>query len=178
MQPWKVLRTDVILDMPWFTLRRDTCELPDGSVIDDYFVLDERDSVLVFALTAEDDLLLVQQYKHGIGEAVTELPAGFMEPGETDPNDTARRELREETGCEARAFTVLATMARHPTRMTGRVHIVLAEGVRQAGEQQLDKTEFIRVLRVPFEEAFARLARVSPVGTVAGLYMAREHLGR
>lgn len=94
---WDVLHSEYIIRRRWLTARRDKVRLPDGRVNDEYYVLEYPDWVNVIAITPDDRFVLVRQYRHGLGRTSFELCAGVCEKGET-PEESARRELFEETG--------------------------------------------------------------------------------
>src|SRR5688572_12645000 len=97
MEKWKIENSRIVHDAsPFLRLRQDKVVLPSGLVIEDYNVVEEPNAVTIFALTAEKELLLVEQYKHGIGEICLEVPGGVMDKSE--PLAEAQRELLEETG--------------------------------------------------------------------------------
>src|SRR5579872_3649919 len=107
---WRVTASHYVIDTPHLRLREDTVELPDGTIVERYFVRESRGFVVIFALTPDRRVVLVRQYKHGIGRVVLELPAGAIDPGET-PMETARRELSEETGYEADSMEQVRSFA-------------------------------------------------------------------
>lgn len=94
---WRVLDREYIIKRPWLTARRDKVELPDGRIIEEYYVLEYPDWVNVIAITKDGQFVMERQYRHGLGVHSTELPCGVMEKGE-DPLEAAKRELFEETG--------------------------------------------------------------------------------
>ena len=83
LRPWTVRSSSIRVDEPFLRVRSDTVELPDGTVIEGYFVRESRGFVVVAALTPERRIVLVRQYKHGIAQIVLELPAGMIDAGET-----------------------------------------------------------------------------------------------
>ena len=91
---WRVTASSYVVDSHFLRLRKDTIELPDGAIVQDYYVRESRGFVIVFAITEGSRVVLVRQYKHGIGQELLELPAGAIDPDEK-PIDTAVRELRE-----------------------------------------------------------------------------------
>ena len=96
---WRTIKSDYIIRRPWLTARRDTVELPDGTVNDEYYVLEYPDWINVIAITAEGMFVLVRQYRHGIGQTCHEIVAGVMEQGE-QPEAAARRELMAARGAK------------------------------------------------------------------------------
>ena len=78
----------------------------------DFFVLDSVNWVNVIAVTPDQQLVMVEQYRHGSNTVELEIPGGMMDPGETDPVATAVRELREETGYEGENARLLG---KHPS---------------------------------------------------------------
>src|SRR5471030_1649911 len=94
---WKTLHSTYIHKGPWATLRADKCEMPDGRIVDEYFVLEYPNWVNAVAVTEEDKILFVRQYRHAAGIESLEIPGGVID-GDEAPIDAMRRELLEETG--------------------------------------------------------------------------------
>lgn len=178
MNTWQILQSQNAFASPYFTVRRDVCKLPDGQVIDDYYVVEQPDVGAVFGLTAEHELILVEQYKHGIGQVCLELPAGIFDNEAGDPLAEARREFVEETGYDAATYHPIATYIADPSRTNNRLHLFAAVDVYRVGEQHLDSTESITVHRVPIERVFdlIRNGKIHAVDSVAGIYMAWDVL--
>jgi ADP-ribose pyrophosphatase len=178
---WRILHSEYIVETPYLRLRRDLIELPSGQRIEDYFVRESRGFAVVFALTPDERVVLVRQYKHGIGAGVLELPAGAIDEGEA-PADCAQRELAEETGFvgdppepeHVRSFVT------DPTNSDSRLHLYLVRNARAQLEQALDTTEDIAVEFATLDE----LRRYVVDGTievsshVACIYVMLERLGR
>ena len=100
---WKTLSSEYLIKRPWLTARRDKVQLPDGRILDEYYVLEYPTWVNVIAITKEGDMVLVRQYRHALGRTNFELVAGVLEKGE-DPLVAAQRELLEETGYSGGEF--------------------------------------------------------------------------
>lgn len=142
---WKVLDREYIIKRPWLTARRDKVELPDGRVIEEYYVLEYPDWVNVIAITKEGQFVMERQYRHGLGVDSTELPCGVMEKDE-EPLEAAKRELLEETGYAGGEWTKLMAIGANPGSQNNLTHCFLAVGVEKIAEQSLDDTEELTVL--------------------------------
>jgi ADP-ribose pyrophosphatase len=143
---WRVLGSRITYSDQWLTVRSDDCVTPSGVVVAPYHVLDFPNWINVVAFTPELKLLLVREYRHGAGRAVTGLVSGVVEPGEAEASDeglehAARRELAEETGYGGGEFELLVQAWSNPANQTNRVSSYLAIGVHPVGEPQPDDAE-------------------------------------
>src|SRR5271156_3023796 len=100
IKPWPTIRSVLIGDFRIFKLRSDFKVSPRTGKEHDFFVLDSVHWVNVIALTPDNQMVMVEQYRHGSNTIELEVPGGVMDPEDTDPVLTAIRELREETGYE------------------------------------------------------------------------------
>lgn len=146
----KTIGSEKIYDGKIIHVRRDTVQLPDGrrSMRE---VVDHSGGVCVAALTEDDQLLFVRQFRYPYGEVVVELPAGKIEPGE-DPLECGKRELYEETGATAKHFESLGTLYPSPGYCSEIIHIIGAIGL-EFGENHLDDGEFLESFRLPLKKA-------------------------
>ena len=144
-RPWKVLKSEYLARKPWFTVRHESLALPDGRTIPDYYVFEYPEWVNITAIDREGRFVMIDQYRHGLGETSYEIPAGVVEPSDASLLDAARRELREETGYGGGEWRLLTSISANPATQNNLTHCFLATGVERIGEQQLDATEDIRV---------------------------------
>lgn len=149
---WRVTASRHVHKDRWISLRADDCVTEDGVEIAPYYVLEYPDWVEVVALDADDNVLLIRQYRHGMGGFTVELPAGGMEPGDTDPCVSGARELLEETGC-AGVISYVGEARPNAGTHANRVHTLLARDVVQVAEPKDDPTERIERFWVPAAEA-------------------------
>jgi ADP-ribose pyrophosphatase len=119
--------------------------LPNGTIIDDYYVFEYPDWVNIVAVTADGMVVLVRQYRHGIRAVHYELPAGVCDATDPSSEQTARRELLEETGYGGGDWSLWSTLSANPGTHSNRSYTYLANGVTLVQEQQLEATEDIRV---------------------------------
>lgn len=155
---WKTLSTEYIANHQYFTARKDVCEIPDGRIVPAYFVVELPVSVCAMAITEDGNVILVNQYRHPVGEILTELPGGFVDTGE-DPDKAIARELLEETGYEFDAIDYVGKVAGNPGLLTGYTHLYLARGGEKVAKQSLDDNEQIDLLLVPVEDVRGMLQR-------------------
>ena len=127
-------------------VRTDTAELPNGKKALRE-VVEHPGGVTVAALTDNDELMFVRQFRYPYSEVLLELPAGKLEYGE-DPFEAGKRELREETGAEAGEWTSLGLFYPACAYSDEAIEMFLARGIR-FGERHLDKDEFLNVTRMP-----------------------------
>jgi 8-oxo-dGTP pyrophosphatase MutT (NUDIX family) len=168
---WRVIASSYIIDSGFLRLRKDTIELPDGTIIPDYYVRDSRGFVIVLPVTPDGRIVLVRQYKHGIARELLELPAGAIDPGEA-PVATAIRELAEETGYVAESMELVRSFVTDPTNSNSVAHLFIARNAIKTAEQKLDPTEAISVELVTPEQlrAFVRDGTIDSMPHVAAIY--------
>lgn len=182
---WKVLSSKVVTDNPWFPIRADTVEVANGKVMEDFYVITPRDWAFVIALTSENEIVLVRQYRHGIGKSILEFPGGIIDAEDGDiaieaALEGAKRELVEETGYYSDDIVHLASISGSPVRYTNQAHFFLIQNATKKSEQELDEMEDIEVVLMPFKD-FVKMALVGEIEAprnLAGLLLALNHLGK
>lgn len=148
-------------------------ELPDGKVVQQEFI-QHAEVACVVPLTRDGQLLMIRQYRNAVGSLLLEMPAGRIEPGE-NPAEAARRELREETGYESGQLTRLLSFFPIPGFCDMLVHVFLATELTYMG-QNLDDTEFVEVVRIPFAQAVQRVwsGEIRDATSAAGILAAES----
>lgn len=177
---WQIAGSEIVIDTPHLRLRRDAIILPDGSRLENYYVRESRGFSVIFALTPDEHVVLVRQYKHGIGRSVLELPAGVIDPDET-PLACAERELAEETGyATIEGLEHVATFATDPTNSDAHFHLFLGRDAQPGTGQKPDVTETIDVRLANFDELrrFIRDGTIEVSSHVAAIYFILDKLGK
>jgi ADP-ribose pyrophosphatase len=165
LECWEVIHRQQVVDAsPWLRLWVETVRLPDGRVVDDFYVLDLPGFVVVTAVTQDDEILVERQYKHGMRKIVLALPAGYIEDDET-PLVAAKRELLEETGYGGGDWQALGSFVKDGNRKGGTAHLFLAQGVERKAEPNDDDLEERQVLQL----TPSRFLQAIRTGDVAGL---------
>ena len=149
---WRVAASRRVLKDRWISVRADDCITDAGVTIAPYYVLEYPDWVHVVALDANDNVLLIRQYRHGGALFSIELPAGMMDPDDADPLAAAARELLEETGCAGK-LTYVGQNSPNPATHTNRIHTIVARDVVVKGPPADDPTERIETFWVSAPEA-------------------------
>lgn len=148
---WKILSSAYISKHIYFTARQDRCEMPDGTIVDPYFVVELPTSVCALPVTENNEVVLVRQYRHPIGKAILEIPGGFVDEGE-DMEKAMARELLEETGYAFNEFEYLGKIAANPGVLNNYTCLYLARGGKKVTVQKLDHNEDIEIVTVSLDE--------------------------
>jgi ADP-ribose pyrophosphatase len=175
---WKKLSSHYIHKGPWATLRSDRCEMPDGRIVEDYYVLEYPNWVNAVAFTEDNKILMVQQYRHAAGIVSTELPGGVIEAGES-AEYALRRELLEETGYQFDDFELLCTVYANPSTANNQTSCYLAKGGKKVQGQDLDEHEELIVNTFTIDEVKQLLAdnKIAQALHCTGLFYAFMKLG-
>jgi len=153
LRAWQVLTDTSLISQRWLEVREQRVRLANGHEIDRFHLIRGPSWASVLCVTPDEQVILVRQYRHGLGGPSLELPAGVIEPSE-EPLDAARRELREETGFVVEELSLLLTAAPEPARNTTRAYFFFARGAVRVAEPALDRSEELEVVLVPVTELF------------------------
>lgn len=148
---WNLLSSEYLNRHIYFTARRDRCQRQDGVIVDPYFVVELPTAATAFALTEDNQVLLLRQYRHPIGEVVIETPGGFVDEGE-DFETAMKRELMEETGYAFTHVQYLGRTAANPGVLNNYTQMYMATGGKLTGKQKLDHNEELDLMLVSLEE--------------------------
>jgi ADP-ribose pyrophosphatase len=175
---WKKLSSTYIHKGPWATLRSDRCEMPSGHIVEDYYVLEYNNWVNAVAITEDNKVLMVHQYRHAAGIVSLEIPGGVIDDGEL-PEQAMRRELLEETGYQFDDFELLSTVYANPSTANNQTYCYLAKGGRKVQEQKLDEQEELIVETFTIDEVKQLLAdnKIAQALHCTGLFYALVRLG-
>lgn len=173
---WTVVASQQLLKDRWIDLRADVCRTPSGAEIAPYYVLSYSDWVHIVAITTDHQLVLVRQYRHGVGRWLTELPGGVADPQDATLAEAAARELLEETGYRVvETPHLVASLDANPATHTNRVHTFLAQGVTLERKPALETgEEGMSVCLMPMDKVVEALqsGEISQSMHVAALFLA------
>jgi ADP-ribose pyrophosphatase len=148
LRPWRIRRAEPAGSYRIFEIRRLEIEDSGGNPRGDAYVLDCRDWCNVVAVTPEDEIVLVWQYRFGTDALSLEIPGGVIDAGEM-PAHAASRELREETGYEAERWEPLVVVEPNPAIQGNRCHTFVARGARATASTAFDAQEELETVLVP-----------------------------
>lgn len=176
---WKKLKSEYLYRSAFGNLRKDQCELPNGTVLNEYYVNEYSDWVNAIVITKENKVVLVEQYRHAAGEFFLEIPAGKMEENETY-EEGILRELREETGFTSSIRPIkLGEYMVNPAIQTNKVITYLIIDAYMESDQDLDDNEDIKVHLFDFIEMGKALKEntiKTQLFTAYAYYMAKDFL--
>ncbi|WP_445492084.1 NUDIX domain-containing protein [Niallia sp. 03133] len=148
----KTIKTEKIFEGRIITVQVDEVELPNGKTSTRELVK-HPGAVAIIAMTDEERIVMVEQYRKPLEKEIVEIPAGKLEKGE-DPAVCAKRELEEETGYGCNNLELLTSFYTSPGFADELVHIYLAKGLYKIEEGAgLDEDEFVNLMEVTLEEA-------------------------
>ncbi|MEM7584218.1 MAG: NUDIX hydrolase [Acidobacteriota bacterium] len=136
----------------WISLRADSCTTPAGESVAPYYVLEYPDWVNVVPITGENEVVLVRQYRHGIGRALLELPCGAIDDSDETPVNAAKRELLEETGFASSEFVPTGVLAPNPATHSNFTHCFLATNCEKVADASPESTEDLELQLQPLPE--------------------------
>ena len=173
--PFKLIKSETLLQGRAFKVRRDTLKTPNGgeTKLD---IVEHGGSVVLIPIDHEGNLLFVRQYRHAAGEDLLELPAGTRD-GEEPFEDCAAREIREETGLEAGKLQKLGEFYLVPGYSTERMAVFLATELKE-NPLQADDDEFLQVEKISLKQALnmAEQGAIQDGKSLAALLLARPHI--
>lgn len=171
-QPWQVIGEEQQGDFEMFSARAIRARSPDDGSEHTFHIADAPDAVTVVAITPNDELVMVRQWRHPVQRVTLETPSGIIDEGET-PEEAAARELREETGYAGDDPECIGCVVLNPSWQTTRVYATVVRNARRAGERELDETEDTRVCLLKVGEVRRRVleGEIDTASVVSALAM-------
>ena len=172
LKDWKLIGSKNVGEFRIFKIRSDEKISPRTGRTHDFFVIESVDWVNVIAVTPDDELVMVEQYRHGSNTVELEIPGGMMDAHEADPVKTGVRELREETGYEGTGARALGFAFANPAIMNNRAHFVIVERCELRHACEFDSGEDLITRLVPWREipTLVRAGKIRHPLVVAALY--------
>ncbi len=147
----EIISSSYLSNHKYFKARKDKYKTETGKIIEEYFVVEMPSSACAVAITKDNEIILVKQYRHGIEKDVIELPGGFVD--ENEPKEKAiARELLEETGYQFSEIISLGITYANPAVLSNSTFLFLAKGGKKIASQHLDDDEEIELIIMPIDE--------------------------
>jgi ADP-ribose pyrophosphatase len=166
---WQVLsRTSLLHKPPWLEVYQEVIRLPNDQVVLDYYNVTMPHYTGVFAVTPDEKVLVLECYRHAVGEVTLTVPGGMLEPGE-DPLIGVQRELLEETGYKATVWTSIGSFVGNATRGCGTYHFFYAQNahlIQPPNSGDLEELNLLLWTPSQVEQSIYR-GRVKSVGVLA-----------
>jgi 8-oxo-dGTP pyrophosphatase MutT (NUDIX family) len=179
---WQVLGRETAYRDKIYRIEKERVRIPRTGGERDYFYHAGVDWVNVLAQDRAGRFILIKQYRHAVREVLYEIPAGLVDPQDSDPAAAAARELLEETGYRGEAPQLLGSFFPNPAIQSNRLHSFLIRGAQRVAEPRLEEMEEIETALVSLEEMLALFAggQVPHALTYPPLlqYLLRERLVR
>lgn len=138
---WKCINSSYLIDNNWLKVRKDAVQVSDTLTIDDYYVIEKKDVVLIIAVSPDGRILLKKEYRYPIDKVLLELPGGTIDRSDELPEQTAKRELSEETGFASDNWKYMGFIYDYPTKDTNCVHLYIALDAYKSNEPVHSESE-------------------------------------
>ncbi len=159
IQKWTVLKEEDVSPSVWMPIARHTVKLANNNIVDDYYFALLGNVAMVMAVTTDNKIVLVRQYKHGTGEILLELPGG-MQHSHVTMEACALAELEEETGIQATAAQLisLGKIAGNPTKSNQITYGFIVKNAVFNSTQKFDANEDIELVTVTPKQLLQMIA--------------------
>ena len=151
IRDWEVLNRKLVNDFGIVKIHTKQARSPRTGDVRDILAIDFPDWALILAITAEKEVVMVNQYRHGIERVCLELPGGLIDPEDASPEVAAQRELLEETGYRTSGLIQLGECYPQPAVLSNRCFFFLAENAQKIQEPQMDEGEDIEIIKIPLK---------------------------
>lgn len=178
LSKWETLDSKIFYEDKWIKIRQEKCKDNNDFIINPYYILDYPDWVHLICFDENYKILITRQYRHGIKSINYEIPCGVVDNIDKTPLDTAKRELKEETGFVSENFKKIITYSPNPSNHSNSIHCFLVTDLIQTNKRSLDDSEeieyeflsFSEILKLINENKFLQSMHIST------LFMALHHL--
>ncbi len=172
IKPWPLISSKSVGDFRIFSLRADRKLSPRTRREHEFYVIESVNWVNVVAVTPEQQIVLVEQYRHGSNTVELEIPGGVMDTEDLSPEATALRELDEETGYRGENARIVGHVLANPAILSNSCYTVFVENCRLRNETRFDTGEDIITHLVPLKDIPKLIAenKIRHSVMIAGLY--------
>jgi 8-oxo-dGTP pyrophosphatase MutT (NUDIX family) len=157
VRPWPRLASRLRLALPVFDLFEHRVRSPRTGGEHDFYTIASRDWVNVIAVTPDERVVFVQQYRHGVDRVTLETPGGIIDDDDASPIVAGARELAEESGYQAERFETIGAFEPNSALFDNRCHVVVALGAQPTGTRAFDDGEDLETVLLPLGKVRQRI---------------------
>ncbi len=172
IRPWPKEGSRALADYSIFKIRSDRKVSPRTGASHDFYVIDTVDWVNVVAVTPKEEMVMIEQYRHGTNTVELEIPGGMIDPQDASPLAAGLRELREETGYTGESAGIIGQVFPNPAIMSNTCHTVFVRNCRETHPTEFDHGEDLVTRLVPVDSipALVREGKIRHSLVVVALY--------
>lgn len=148
LKPWSIISQQIQYQKNWFSVVTQKVQLPDGRILDPYFVVNVPNWANIIIATQKDELVMVKQYRQAAQTFTIEPAGGLIDKNET-PLQAAIREMQEETGYASNEISLLSEVFPNPALQSTKAYFYLAQNAQLTGQRNFDEFEEIEVVQLP-----------------------------
>lgn len=156
VKPWPVVSSRIVSEHRILRVREDRLRSPRTGKTNPFVVIEGSDWVNVIALTPDEKVVFIRQFRFGVRETTLEVPGGLVDPGES-PADAAARELLEETGYAGSKPVLLGNIHPNPAIQDNVTWTYLVKNAKRIREPDIEDTEDIVTLTRPLSSVPRRI---------------------
>lgn len=170
IKEWELIESKIDRDYRVFKIKAEMALSPRTNKIVQFYTIDTNDWVNIIPITANNEVVMIKQYRHGSKEITFEIPGGLVDEG--DHRKAAVRELLEETGYSGESVELIGSVNPNPTIFNNLCHTYLIKNVKKVAEVNLDPNEDIEVFHMPIEEISSLIEKgtISHALVIVGFY--------
>ncbi len=150
IKEWKLIESKLDKDYRVFRIKAEMALSPRTNQVGTFYTIDTNDWVNVVPLTANGEVVMIKQYRHGSKEITLEIPGGLVD--DEHHQEAALRELLEETGYAGENAQLLGSVNPNPAIFNNLCHTYLIKNAKKVAEKTLDPQEDIEVVLMPIED--------------------------
>lgn len=175
---WEKIKSEYLLKSKWLKVRKDTVKINEDLTIDDYYITENNDVVIIFPVINGEYVMMKREYRYPIDKITLELPGGTFDHSAEEPLAAAKRELLEETGLSSDDWINFGEFYDYPTKDTHKMYLFLADNCVQTAAPLINQQEEIETVKVSQTELENLICdnTIQVTGSLACILKVRDYL--